>query len=43
MDDLCDEGLHRIRFDTASLRPGVYLYRLTAEGRTLTRRLIVLH
>ena len=37
-----DPGPHEIRFDASGLASGVYFYRLTAEGYTDTRKLILL-
>ena len=35
-------GYHETRFDASGLSSGVYFYRLTAEGYTSTRKLLVL-
>jgi ligand-binding sensor domain-containing protein len=37
-----DPGFHEIRFDASGLASGIYFYRLTAEGYTSTRKLVVL-
>jgi hypothetical protein len=37
-----DAGSHEIRFDASGLASGVYFYRLTAEGHTGTRKLVLL-
>ncbi len=35
-------GYHEFRFDASGLASGVYFYRLTAEGYTSTRKLLLL-
>ena len=35
-------GEHEVRFRTANLRPGCYLYRVQAGGETATRRMVVI-
>jgi hypothetical protein len=35
-------GLHLVRWDATSLASGVYGYRLTADGRTVTRKAVLL-
>lgn len=35
-------GEHEVRFRTAGLRPGCYLYRVEAGGETSTRRMVVI-
>jgi GH18 family chitinase len=35
-------GSHTVRFDASSLASGVYLYRLSGEGKSLTRTMVVL-
>ena len=35
-------GEHEVRFRTANLRPGCYLYRVQAGGETSTRRMVVI-
>ncbi len=44
-DEHRDKGRHRIRFDThtvAGLSSGVYLYRLSANGRSETRKMTIM-
>lgn len=42
IDRSMDAGTHDIVFDASKLRSGVYVYRLEAEGRVLTRRMVVM-
>ncbi len=42
VDRMVDAGTHSIVFDASELRSGVYVYRLEAEGRVLTRRMVVM-
>jgi hypothetical protein len=35
-------GEHEVRFRTANLRPGCYLYRVQVGGETATRRMVVI-
>jgi hypothetical protein len=37
-----EAGLHSISFDASGLQSGVYLYKLTASGSTLTRKMMYL-
>jgi hypothetical protein len=37
-----EAGVHSVRFDGASLASGVYIYRLTAGGDVLTRKLTLI-
>jgi hypothetical protein len=37
-----DAGEHSIHFDASALRSGVYVYRLDAEGRSMSRRMVVM-
>ncbi|MGB5075021.1 MAG: T9SS type A sorting domain-containing protein [Bacteroidota bacterium] len=37
-----DAGEHSIMFDASKLRSGVYMYRLQAEGKSLSRRMVVM-
>ncbi len=37
-----DAGTHTIMFDASKLRSGVYMYRLQAEGKSLSRRMVVM-
>ncbi len=41
-DGVMPAGEHRVSFDATDLASGVYLYALTAGGRTLTRKMTVL-
>jgi hypothetical protein len=36
-----EAGLHEVRFDGSSLPSGVYVYRLQAEGRSQSRKLLL--
>jgi uncharacterized protein (DUF1501 family) len=42
VDGVMPAGEHRVSFDATDLASGVYLYALTAGGRTLTRKMTVL-
>ncbi|HTY37709.1 MAG TPA: glycosyl hydrolase family 18 protein [Bacteroidota bacterium] len=42
VDTRLDAGSHSVRFDAGSLASGVYVYRLTSEGASLIRTMIVL-
>ncbi|MBE0645661.1 MAG: T9SS type A sorting domain-containing protein [Bacteroidetes bacterium] len=37
-----DAGEHLVTFDASKLRSGVYVYRLTTEGQTLSRRMVAI-
>ncbi|MFZ1731217.1 MAG: T9SS type A sorting domain-containing protein [Bacteroidota bacterium] len=37
-----DAGGHSIMFDASKLRSGVYMYRLQAEGKSLSRRMVIM-
>ncbi len=37
-----DAGEHNVIFDAAKLRSGVYVYRLDAEGKSMSRRMVVM-
>lgn len=37
-----DAGEHSMHFDASKLRSGVYVYRLDAEGKSLSRRMVVM-
>lgn len=37
-----DAGEHTVMFDASKLRSGVYVYRLEAEGKSLSRRMVVM-
>ena len=39
---MLDAGEHTVQFDASALRSGVYVYRLEAEGRTMSRRMVVM-
>jgi hypothetical protein len=41
VDDVKPAGSHEVTFDASALAGGVYLYRLTAGDRTLTRIMTV--
>ena len=36
-----DQGENELRFDTRDLAPGVYMYSMTFNGETLTKRLVI--
>ena len=42
VSDVREAGMHSVRFDGASLASGVYIYRLTAGGDVLTRKLTLI-
>ena len=35
-------GVHRVLFDTSALASGLYLYRLTAQDQSMSRRIAIL-
>jgi hypothetical protein len=37
-----DAGEHSVMFDASKLRSGVYMYRLQAEGKSLSRRMVIM-
>jgi hypothetical protein len=39
---MLDAGTHSVTFDAGKLRSGVYVYRLEAEGKSLSRRMVVM-
>jgi hypothetical protein len=39
---MLDAGEHNVMFDAAKLRSGVYVYRLDAEGKSMSRRMVVM-
>jgi hypothetical protein len=39
---MLDAGQHTATFDASALRSGVYMYRLDAEGRSISRRMVVM-
>jgi hypothetical protein len=39
---LLDAGEHTVQFDASALRSGVYVYRLDAEGKSFSRRMVVM-
>lgn len=41
-DGMMDAGTHDITFNASNLRSGVYIYRLDAEGMTLSRRMVLM-
>ncbi|MCB2206405.1 T9SS type A sorting domain-containing protein [bacterium] len=42
VDKTLDAGVHTVQYDASSLRSGVYIYRLEAEGKVLSRRMVVM-
>jgi hypothetical protein len=42
VDTELDAGVHEVNFDARGLPSGVYFYRMTADGFTMTRRLLLL-
>lgn len=42
VDRVVDAGTHSIVFNASELRSGVYVYRLEADGRVLSRRMVVM-
>ena len=42
IDKVMDAGAHSLNFDANTLRSGVYVYRLEAEGKVLSRRMVVM-
>ena len=42
VDGFKQGGYHQVSFDARSLASGVYFYRLTAGGRTVTRRMLLM-
>lgn len=42
IEKVLDAGEHSLIFDASNLRSGVYVYRLEAEGRVLSRRMVVM-
>ncbi len=42
VDGVCPAGTHTVRFDADSLPSGLYVYRLQANGETLTRKMTLL-
>ncbi|MCK4395116.1 T9SS type A sorting domain-containing protein, partial [candidate division WOR-3 bacterium] len=41
IDGVLEPGYHSLRLDTKGYASGVYFYRLIAEGKTFTRKMIV--
>lgn len=41
LDQVVEAGRHDVQFDTSSLAPGVYFYRLAAGGQVVVRRMLV--
>jgi hypothetical protein len=39
---MLDAGEHSVLFDASKLRSGVYVYRLDAEGKSMSRRMVVM-
>lgn len=39
---MLDAGEHTVLFDASALRSGVYVYRLDAEGKSISRRMVVM-
>lgn len=39
---MLDAGEHNVSFDASALRSGVYVYRLDAEGKSMSRRMVVM-
>lgn len=39
---MLDAGEHTVQFDASALRSGVYVYRLDAEGKSISRRMVVM-
>lgn len=42
VDDRLEAGTHTVRFDGSRISSGLYFYRLTGNGHTLTRRMILI-
>jgi hypothetical protein len=42
VDKTLDAGSHTLMYDASTLRSGVYIYRLEAEGKVLSRRMVVM-
>ena len=42
LEALYAPGVHRIPFDTSALASGLYFYRLSAQGQSISRRIAIL-
>ncbi len=43
LNDVCQSGTHSMEFDAGSLPSGLYFYRLTAPGKSVTRKMILVN
>jgi len=43
LDEVKDEGTYRIRFNSLGLASGIYIYRISSNNSSISRKMIILH
>ena len=43
LDEVKDEGTYRIRFNSFGLASGIYIYRISTNSNSISRKMIILH
>jgi len=43
LDEIKDEGTYRIKFSSLGLASGIYIYRLSSNSNSVSRKMIILH